>query len=308
MGNYTIVTDAWEPQVNGVVTTYRNTIKHIDAEIVSGEECIKVSLPGYREISIAINPWKIAPKLVGKIHIATEGPLGLFARLRVKTPYTTSYHTKFPEFIEKRFRIPAFLIYPYFRWFHKNSDAVLVPTHGMKEFLESKGFKNLRVWSRGVDHEQFYPSSTQQDYIVCVTRVSAEKNIKEFCEIPGYKKIVVGDGPQLVELKSLYPEVEFVGKKTGEELRKYYAEARCFVFPSYEDTFGVVLLESIACGTPIASVPTHGAFEVVQTGVNGYIDPNLSTAVSNAVKLDRQKVYDSSLSWTWEKASKDFCG
>jgi len=308
MGNYTIVTDAWEPQVNGVVTTYKNTIKHIDAEIVSGEECIKVSLPGYREISLAINPWVIAPKLVGKIHIATEGPLGLFARLRVKTPYTTSYHTKFPEFIEKRFGIPAFLIYPYFRWFHSKSTAVLVPTHGMKELLESKGFKNLRVWSRGVNPEEFYPSSVQDDYIVCVSRVSHEKNVKEFCEIPGYRKIVVGNGPQLDELKKLYPEVEFVGEKTGEELREYYAKARCFVFPSYEDTFGVVLLESIACGTPIASVPAHGALEVVQTGVNGYVDANLSTAVSNAVKLDRQKVHETSLSWTWEKASKDFCG
>jgi glycosyltransferase involved in cell wall biosynthesis len=309
MGNYTIVTDAWEPQTNGVVTTYKNTIKYIDAEIVSGEECKKVPLPGYPQISIAINPWKIAKRLrTGNVHIATEGPLGLFARLYLRRGYTTSYHTKFPEFIESRFGIPASWIYPYFRWFHKNSSSVLVPTEGMKTFLESKGFKNLRVWSRGVDFTKFYPSEKQRDFIVCVSRVSAEKNLTKFCEIPGYTKVVVGTGPQLEQLKAVYPDVVFVGEKTGEELRKYYALARCFVFPSYQDTFGVVLLESIACGTPVASVPGYGPSEVIEPGVNGYISENLEEAVSEAIKLDRAGVYNSSLKWTWERATKSFVG
>jgi glycosyltransferase involved in cell wall biosynthesis len=308
MADYTIVTDAWEPQINGVVTTYKNTIRFIDADVVYGSECFKVPLPGYPEITVALNPWKIASRLKGKVHIATEGPLGLFARLFYRGSYTTSYHTKFPEFIQSRTGIPASWIYPYFRWFHKNSSAVLVPTHGMKALLESKGFKNLRVWSRGVDHTKFHPSSERSGYIVCVSRVSVEKNLEAFCSIPGYKKILVGSGPQLEALRAAYPDVEFVGSKTGEELRKYYAEADCFVFPSYEDTFGVVLLEAIACGTPIASVPCFGSDEIVEEGVNGYVNEDLSVAVRGAISLNRDSVYASSFKWTWERATNTFLG
>lgn len=304
MGNYTIITDAWDPQINGVVTTYKNTL--IDKNIVSGEECIKVPIPGYREISLAINPWRIRNRLVGdNIHIATEGPLGLFARLYLKS-YTSSYHSKFPEFLEKRLGIPAKFFYPYFRWFHSKSKAVLVPSRGMADFLISKGFKNLKVWTRGVDFNKFYPEKKPSlDYIVCVSRASQEKGLDAFCALRGYRKILVGEGPYLNSLKQRYPDVEFVGKKTGEDLRQYYANASCFVFPSYEDTFGVVLLEAIACGTPVASVPSYGADEVL-TEDNGVIDANLQAGINKAILLDRDKVYTSSLKWTWERATSQF--
>lgn len=306
MGNYTIVTDAWDPQVNGVVTTYKNLL--VKKTIISGDYCKKVPV---QEISLAINPWKIARELKNavaagdSIHIATEGPLGLFARLYLKE-FTTCYHSKFPEFIEKRFRIPAILIYPYFRWFHRKSKCVLVPTEGMKEFLASKGFKNLKVWTRGVDSSAFYPEPNPSlDYIVCVSRVSHEKGLDDFCGIEGYRKILVGDGPYLDTLKKKYPDVCFTGMQKGDSLRRAYANASCFVFPSLEDTFGVVLLEAIACGTPLVSYNSHGAISVIDKD-NGIICDNLSEGVKEAIQLERRKVFESSRLWTWKRATDNF--
>jgi len=315
----TIVSDAWEPQINGVVTTYRQTIFtlqswDIDVELISGEQCVKKPLPKYEQIHVAINPWKIKPALEAamaskrKIHVATEGPLGLYARLllaRRKYPFTTCYHTKFPEFIEASTGIPARFAYPFFKWFHSKARSVMVSNGTMLRELDLKGFKNLSIWSRGVDTELFKPSKNVQPYIVCVTRVSKEKNIDAFCQIQHKNKVVVGDGPYLDELKEKYPTVIFVGKKTGKELVRYYAEADVCVFPSYNDTFGVVMLESIACGTPVAAIPGPGQREVINS-INGFISNDLDYAVKMCLALDRRKVRKSALKWTWEAATKQF--
>jgi glycosyltransferase involved in cell wall biosynthesis len=315
----TIVTDAWEPQINGVVTTYTHTISTlrswgVDVEVINGEECVKKPLPKYPQIEVACDPWKIKTRLQSairnqrKIHIATEGPLGLYARLFVAKrnyPFTTCYHSKFPEFIESSVGIPARFCYPFFRWFHSRSRIVMVPNSTMVRELDYKGFRNLSIWSRGVDTDLFRPTKNVHPYIVCVTRVSREKNIEAFCEIKHPYKVVVGDGPYLQELRDKYPKIMFVGKKTGEELVRYYAEADVCVFPSYNDTFGVVMLESIACGTPVAAVPGPGQKEVINTHC-GVVSTDLNHAVRECMKIDRRLVRQEAMKWTWETATRQF--
>ena len=320
MARITIISDTDEYQINGVVTTYKNTIKQIrqTGHRVNMFDSIwggnRVALPGYNEVQVALQPWKIKPILNSDtdgtyIHIATEGPMGLFARLYLgwkNYPFTTCYHTKFPEFIEKLTKIPSKFFYPYFRWFHGKSKCVMVPTEGMREFLVSKGFKNVKVWTRGVDPMEFYPEKIPgPDYIVCVSRVSKEKNLDAFCQLDYPNKVLVGDGPYLEELKQKYPDVTYTGAYTGEELRGVYAGAKCFVFPSREDTFGIVLLESIACGTPVAAYPEPGPKEVINKH-NGAIDEDLNIAVKRALKCSRYKVYESSKKWTWKAATENF--
>jgi glycosyltransferase involved in cell wall biosynthesis len=321
MARITIISDTDEYQINGVVTTYKNTIKqtryighqvHMFDSAWGGK---RIALPWYKEVLVSIQPWKIKPILDSDIrnksyiHIATEGPMGLFARLYLswkKYPFTTCYHTKFPEFIENITKIPARFFYPYFRWFHSKSKCVMVPTEGMREFLISKGFNNVKVWTRGVDTDTFYPENIPGlDYIVCVSRVSKEKNLDAFCQLNYPMKVLVGDGPYLEELKKKYPNVIYMGKLTGDRLRRSYTGAKCFVFPSKEDTFGVVLLEAIACGTPIAAYPEPGPKEIINK-YNGVMSDNLEEALLGALKCDRDKVHESSKKWTWEAASKQF--
>lgn len=321
MARIAIISDTDIDQINGVVTTYNNTMRELRAagHIVHMFDSMWggkwFSLPSYKEVRIVLQPWKI--KLIldsemrwdAKIHIATEGPMGLFTRLYLnwkKYPFTTCYHTKFPEFIEKITKIPAKFFYPYFRWFHNKSKCVMVPTEGMKVFLETKGFKNIKVWTRGVDPIVFYPENiVDMDYIVCVSRVSKEKNLDAFCQLDYPMKVLVGDGPYLEELKKKYPNVIYAGKYTGESLRRAYAGAKCFVFPSHEDTFGIVLLEAIACGTPVASYPGPGSFEVLEYS-NGVISTNLQEAVNEAIKKDRNEVFKTSKKWTWKAATENF--
>lgn len=319
MAKITIISDTDEYQINGVVTTYKNTIKQMRNTgyqvnmFDSSWGGKRVALPGYKEILIALQPWKIKPILDSAtngthIHIATEGPIGLFTRLYLewkKYPFTTCYHTKFPEFIEKITKIPAKFFYPYFRWFHSKSKCVMVPTEGMQEFLVSKGFKNVKVWTRGVDPTEFYPESETNKYIVCVSRVSKEKNLDAFCQLAYPNKVLVGDGPYLEELKKKYPEIIYTGKLTDDALRLAYAKAQCFVFPSKEDTFGIVLLEAIACGTPIAAYSQPGPREVIDV-YNGKMSDDLDIAVECALKKNRIAVYESSKKWTWKAATENF--
>jgi len=316
-----IVTDAVPPQVNGVVTTYENTAIELvnlghHIIMINGIECNKVSIPGYEEIKVAINPWKIKNHIDiamadnFAIHVASEGPLGLFARLYLnykKYPFTTCYHTKFPEFVAARSSLKAEWIYPYFRWFHSVSKCMMVPTNDMKSFLENKGFTNIKVWTRGVNNKLFYPNDNHihKNYIVCVSRVSQEKNLDAFCKLPHKNKVLIGDGPYLTTLKQKYPNVQFLGKKTGEDLAEWYRNASCFVFPSREDTFGIVMLEAIASGIPIAAYPGPGQTAVI-TSDNGYISDDLNVAVKQCQTLDRKKVYDSSKNWTWLAATTNF--
>lgn len=321
-----LVTDAWEPQVNGVVRTYQNTIKELRA---MGHEVNVIHpylsylrrkpLTGYKEIEYVTNPWAIRHMVAYEmsmethIHIATEGPLGLVARWVCRNgKFTTSYHTQFPEFIQKRTRIPASFFYPYFRWFHKKSAAVLTPTEYMQEYLTDKRFRRVKVWTRGVDTNVFRHELRNDPgyYLLCVSRVSQEKGLDDFCQLDHPRKLLVGDGPYLKTLQKRYPDVKFTGKLEGKELATYYANADCFVFPSLTDTFGIVMLESIACGTPIASYPTAGALEVVEPNINGCLVQGevktLQEAVRRCMDINRWDVVESSHKWTWKRATESF--
>ena len=319
-----IITDAWEPQVNGVVRTYQNTIKELESQ----GHIVKVFNPysfnfkrkpliGYSEIEVVLNPWLMNSALLfsilakNKFHIATEGPLGFYAKRvldKNNYRYTTSFHTLFPEFIQKRFSVPTNYTYPYFKWFHSNSSAILVPSNDMKNNLTEKGFNNVKVWTRGVDIEVFNPTyrtGKENPYILCVSRVSKEKGLDDFCQMKYNRKVLIGDGPYLNELKRKYPDVEFLGKKEGKELAWWYANADVFVFPSKSDTFGIVILESIACGTPVASYEQPGPKEVL-TEYNGCMSKDLQMNVVMCLTLNRGDVYNSSKKWTWNQATKQF--
>jgi glycosyltransferase involved in cell wall biosynthesis len=321
-----IVTDAWEPQVNGVVRTYQNICKQLNElnieHIVLNPNLQgfkTIPMPGYNEISLVINPWKLFAFLDKYMkngyvfHIATEGPLGLFARIFCQKnglTYTTSFHTLFPEFIKAQHKIPTFLTYPYFRWFHKKSVCVMVPTKNMLLKLTGEKFSNLKLWTRGVDSKIFHPNYSQlkdkQPYLLCVSRISKEKGLDDFCKLNYPRKVLIGDGPYLQKLKQKYDDVEFLGKKEGKELATWFANAEAFVFPSKTDTFGIVLLESISCGTPFIAYDEPGPKEVIEEKINGIIVDDLQKGIDIIATFDREKVYNSSIKWTWQKSAKQF--
>jgi len=319
-----IITDNLPDQINGVVTTYKNiepyatrdgyTIDYIHPGRYSYVDC-----PKYNEVKLAYpkDLWKeINSFAPDHIHIATEGPMGLFARrcLTVhRYRYNTAYHTKFPEAVKKLIGIPEKISWPMIRWFHKNSNVVLTTTNSMVEQLHAKGFgNNVKPWTRGVDRNIFKPSlrktNSENPTLVCVSRVSLEKNLEDFftLDYPGATKIMVGDGPMLETYKTKYPDVDFVGAKRGLELARYYQQADCFVFPSRWDTFGLVMIEAMACGTPVAAYPVQGPVDVVENGVTGVLKEDLNDAVKSALALDRELVYNSSLQWSWEHAWQIF--
>lgn len=320
-----IITDNLKDQINGVVTTYTN----IGAMAVRDGYSIVyitpgdfryIDCPGYNEVKIAL-PWKIGEKIkkvaADYIHIATEGPVGLCARLyldRHNYCYNTAYHTKFPEGIKKLFGIPEWVTWPLVRWFHKHSGKVLTTTNTMVEELQSHGFDGEVIpWTRGVDREIFTPTLREEfpgKYLLCVSRVSKEKNLEAFFELdyPGYQKIMVGDGPMLETYRKQYTDVHFAGYRTGKELARYYANADVFVFPSRWETFGLVMIEAMACGTPVAAYPVTGPKDVIDEGVTGYTNENLNEAVASAIRLNRDTVYTGSTRWSWERAWKIFQG
>lgn len=304
-----IITDAWEPQVNGVVNTLKATIAELKSR--HHEVCVlthkypglkSFALPGYNEIRLVWNVWKIGSIIENMqpdaIHIATEGTLGITAANWCKSkkiPFTSSYHTKLPEYIKTRIKwFPLSLGYSFMRWLHSGSSAVLVTNASMKEELKEL-HDNIVVWSRGVDTKVFHAiqkSYTGYPYLLYVGRVSAEKNIEAFLNLAGayHKKIVVGEGPDLDKLKKKYPYVEFVGYKFGHELAYYYANAKCLVFPSKTDTFGIVMLEANACGCPVAAYPVTGPKDYIINKLNGYIDEDLKNAVDMCYYLDKSKM------------------
>jgi len=317
-----IITDNLPEQINGVVTTYTN----IEAcAILDGYSVVYITprdfryfdCPGYNEVKIAY------PRAMGKkieavgadyIHIATEGPIGLCARKYLSKHnlrYNTAYHTKFPEGLRALFGIPEAITWPLVRWFHKHSGKVLTTTETMVAELRAHGFDgDVIPWTRGVDRDIFYPADItveKQPLLVCVSRVSKEKNLEDFFKLdyPGHK-IMVGDGPMLEEYKAEYPNVEFVGAKRGKELGDYYRMADVFVFPSRWETFGLVMIEAMACGSPVAAYPCQGPLDVVDEGVTGCMNDDLKQAVKDALMLDRMKVWEGSARWTWERAWEIF--
>jgi glycosyltransferase involved in cell wall biosynthesis len=249
------------------------------------------------------------------IHIATEGPLGLWARKYLSLcdyRYNTAYHTRFPEGLKKLFGIPETLTWPLIRWFHKHSGKVLTTTDTMVAELQAHGFDGEIVpWTRGVDRDIFNPAFREEfpsKYLLCVSRVSKEKNLEAFLDLdyPGYQKIMVGDGPMREEYEQQYPDVTFTGFKTGVDLARYYANAEVFVFPSRWETFGIVMIEAMACGTPVAAFPCDGPMDVIDQAKTGYMSEDLTSAIDKCLKLDRTRVELGSQRWSWEQAWQIF--
>ena len=319
-----IITDNLPDQINGVVTTYKNieacavldgyTVDYIDPGRFRYVNC-----PRYHEVKIAY-PRNLGAKIEeiapDYIHIATEGPLGLWARAYLALGdirHNTAYHTKFPEGLKKLFGIPEFITWRFVRWFHKHSGKVLTTTDSMVAELKAHGFNGEVIpWTRGVDRAIFHPGYRDRDddrkVLLCVARVSKEKNLEDFFELeyPKSRKIMVGDGPMLDKYKKQYPDVEFVGFKTGTELAEYYANADVFVFPSRWETFGIVMIEAMACGTPVAAYPCQGPEDVVEAGVTGYLEQDLATAVHRCIGLNRDTVLAGSQRWSWARAWEIF--
>jgi glycosyltransferase involved in cell wall biosynthesis len=292
-----IATDAWEPQVNGVVMTLKKIQEECDDVVfITPNDFKSFPCPLYNEISLAI-PFGIDKKIKKLnpkyIHIATEGLIGLAVRnwcVKNKRNFTTSYHTKFPEFLEAMIKFPVSLTYRYMKWFHSKSSAVMVTTDSLKLDLERRGFINLVKWTRGVDTDLFKPPKKknlkgQIPMLLYVGRVSAEKNIEAFLDLDmRATKVVVGDGPELERLRKKYPYVNFMGKLTGTNLAFVYQNADVFVFPSKADTFGIVIIEALACGTPVAAYPVTGPIDILNKKV-GAMDWDLKVACEKAVKL-----------------------
>jgi glycosyltransferase involved in cell wall biosynthesis len=311
-----IITDNVPGQINGVVTTFKNLEDCADRDghcvvYIDPSQFPNFACPGYAEVRLCW-PHGISKKIKAIhpdfIHIATEGPVGLFARWwceRNHIPYNTSYHTDFAKFLKRMYHVPESVTWWYLRWFHKNSERVLVTTASIEQELTARGFERLRVWTRGVDRTYFSSSlrtgSNIRPVLLSVGRVSREKGLDDFCELdmPWCEKIVVGDGPYRSELERRYPMVKFVGMKKGLDLASHYAQADVMVFTSRADTFGVVNIEALACGTPVAAYPVPGPIDIIESGVTGYLDWNLAHAVERCFTLDRNCVESASLRWTW---------
>ena len=319
-----IITDNLPDQINGVVTTYKNieTCAILDGytvDYINPSRFRYVDCPGYNEVKITF-PWRMGEEIEkidpDYIHIATEGPLGLWARAYLakhNIRHNTAYHTKFPEGLAKLFGIPESLTWRYVRWFHKHSGKVLTTTETMKrDLLAHKFDDNIVSWTRGVDREIFNPSYRHDNingkYLLCVSRVSKEKNLEEFFKLDyrGYYKVMVGDGPMLETYKKQYPDVIFTGFKTGKPLAQYYANAEVFVFPSQWETFGIVMIEAMACGTPVAAYPCDGPKDVIDQAETGFMNENLADAVTACLQLNRDRVLKGSQRWSWDTAWQTF--
>jgi len=320
-----LVTDAWHPQVNGVVVTLTSTIAWLrrwghEVRVLSPEGFRTMPMPTYPEIPLALLPRREVTRRIRDfepeaVHIATEGPLGLAARahcLRHGLAFTTAYHTCFPEYVRARFGVPLAWTYAWLRRFHAASSAVLVATPAIRDLLEARGFDNVADWSRGVDLELYRPNGERftdlrRPVFLYVGRVAVEKNLAAFLalDLPG-TKVVVGDGPQRRELEQRFPEAKFVGLKSGVELASYYRRADVFVFPSRTDTFGLVLIEAMACGTPVAAYPVRGPIDVVTDPAAGVLDKDLAAAAMAALALDRDKVRRHAERYSWEHCSRQF--
>lgn len=321
-----IVTDNLLNQINGVVTTFTNLEKQAIANnykvsYIEPSMFFHVSAPGYPEVKLSL-VFNIGKKIKDinpdYIHIATEGPIGLAARNYCKRKgykYNTSYHTKFPEFIKKIYSIPESLTYMYVRWFHKDSAKVLTTTNTMVNELKSHNFtSDIISWTRGVDREHLQPSVDKQDneriVLLYAGRVSKEKSLDTLCALSWYTDKydvqIVGDGPDMKRLKALYPRVTFVGYKSGTELANYYINADVFCFPSKTDTFGIVMIEAMSLGCPVAAHHVPGPIDVIEEGINGSMNDDLELAIEECLKLDRHDVYLSSFKWTWENCWEIF--
>lgn len=320
-----IVSDAWMPQVNGVVRTLAHTKREIESlghevHIITPDMFRNLACPTYPEIRLAMLPGRRMSGLLSRwrpsaIHVATEGPLGQAARrycLRHKLSFTTAFHTRFPEYVEVRTGLPAGITYKLLRKFHAPSRAIMVATASLQRELERRGFCNLRRWSRGVDTALFRPRGESfidlpRPIHLYVGRVAVEKNIEAFLrlDLPG-SKLVVGDGPLLRELRQRHPGAIFAGARHGEELAALYSASDIFVFPSRTDTFGLVLLEALASGVPVAAYPVAGPLDIIGDSGAGVLHDDLREAIRLAAAIPRQHCRDAALAYSWENSTRQF--
>lgn len=326
-GKIAIVTDAWKPQTNGVVRTLTSTCEHLrswgcEVDIIAPDRFRSVPCPTYPEIRLALTLPGAVGRMLGRlapdaVHIATEGPLGLAARRYCHArgvPFTTAYHTQFPDYLARRTGLPPGAFWPYIRWFHRPAERVMVATHSIREELRAQGLTRLHHWSRGVDLACFGPDAPRpQEYdtlegpiLLYVGRVAVEKNIEAFlaCDYPG-TKVVVGDGPARAGLQQRFPDALFLGKRTGSDLAGCYAHADVFVFPSRTDTFGLVMIEALACGTPVAAFPVAGPRDIVTDAV-GALSDDLARAIDAARFCERKDCIAAAKGFSWEIATRQF--
>ncbi|MFS8044173.1 glycosyltransferase family 4 protein [Rhizobium sp. BR 314] len=325
-----IVSDAWHPQVNGVVRSIENTNRElirrgVDVSMITPDGFRNIPCPTYPEIRLSIASYsKVASKIEAAnptyIHIATEGPLGLTARrwcIRNGMPFSTSYHTRFPEYVAARLPIPESWLYAFVKWFHNAGYGCMVATPSLADELKQRGIRNLLSWSRGIDSHLFRPYPLEDNpfglprpIFMTVGRVALEKNLPAFLDLdlPG-SKVVVGDGPARAELQKLYPDVHFLGAKFGEELAHAYSQADVFVFPSKTDTFGNAILEALASGVPVAAYPVTGPADILAgNGKAGVVDRDLAKACLAALACSREAARTVALNYSWEAATTQFIG
>jgi len=321
-----IVSDAWFPQVNGVVRTLSVVADKLRAmgdtvEVIGPDRFRSMPTPGYAEIRLAIAPKRKLARLVAEfrpeiIHIATEGPLGWAMRAlcrRKHWPFTTAFHTRFPEYLEARTGIPADWSWRVMRRFHEAGEGTFAATASLGQELTRRGFTKLRPWTRGVDLDKFRPgegdawAGLPRPIFLYAGRVAIEKNIEAFLalDLPG-SKVVVGEGPALEGLKQKFPQVTFTGYRENGALARSYAGADVFVFPSRTDTFGLVLLEALASGTPVAAFPVTGPIDVVTNSRVGALDEDLRAACLKALECDRTACRSHAEAWSWDACVAQF--
>jgi glycosyltransferase involved in cell wall biosynthesis len=322
-----IVTDAWFPQTNGVVRTLAQTSEWLgrfghEVRMLTPQDFRSIACPTYPEIRLSLLPRKLVEKSIENfspqaLHIATEGPLGLAARrycLRRRLRFTTSYHTQFPQYLRARFPIPIAFSYWALHRFHGAAVRCMVSTPSLRNELQARGFKNLAAWRRGVDTDLFKPGmknylSLPRPIAVYVGRVAVEKNVEAFLRMPwDGSKLVIGDGPERARLQALYPGATFTGYRYAEELAAHLAAADVMVFPSLTDTFGLVNLEAMACGVPVAAFPVNGPIDVIQDGVTGALDHDLEKAARRALALDPKICRENAVRCGWDASAREFEG
>jgi glycosyltransferase involved in cell wall biosynthesis len=320
-----VATDAWKPQVNGVVRSLESlasTSRTLGSQIefLTPQGLATIPLPTYREIRLAlVSRCTVMRRLEGAsfdhIHIATEGPIGFATRsycLRAKRLFTTSYHTKFPEYIAARTWVPEAITYAALRRFHNAGCGVMVAAASIADELRGRGFQRLMRWSRGVDHNQFNPSKTTslnlpRPVFLYAGRLAPEKNVEAFLslDLPG-SKLIIGDGPSRHALQARYPQAYFFGMQDADTLAVHYASADALVFPSRTDTFGMVLVEALACGLPVAALPVPGPLDVIGESGAGALDMDLRAACLAALDVSREKARAHALTFTWAKTARQF--
>jgi glycosyltransferase involved in cell wall biosynthesis len=322
-----IVSDAWFPQTNGVVNTLAHTAAWLgrfghEVRLATPGDYQTVPCPTYPEIRVAVQPYRQLASCIDRfrpqaLHVATEGPLGLAARRycrRHRLRFTTSYHTQFPQYLRSRLPVPLMVSYTLLRWFHGAAHNCMVSTQSVRDELAARGFRNLVRWRRGVDTQLFRPRDKSfldlpRPIAAYVGRVAVEKNVDAFLgmEWTG-SKLVIGDGPERARLERQFPQAVYAGYRFGEDLAAHLAAADVLVFPSRTDTFGLVNLEAMACGVPVAAYPVTGPIDVVQDGLTGALDTDLARAAQRALRTDPRACRQRALQSGWDRCTHEFEG